>query len=179
VKPIVIAYQEDWPERAARLIVQLEVVLGDLARRIEHIGSTAVPGMAAKDVLDLQVSVEDLDPAAGIFDGPLAERRNHRHAVGLPWGMHRSRGRVPARGSRDWRRPRNLACDDLHVGRVPAATPLSEVVQLTARVTGNDGRATSVECVLGAGGKDRARATVRTARVPAAWRHGSNEASTR
>jgi len=57
-------------------------------------------------------------------------------------------------------------------------TPISEVVQLTARVTDIDGRATSVECVLGAGGKDRARATVRTARVPAEWRHGSREAGT-
>ena len=37
--------------------------LGDLAVRIDHIGSTAIPGMASKDVLDLQVSVGNLDAA--------------------------------------------------------------------------------------------------------------------
>jgi len=54
-------------------------------------------------------------------------------------------------------------------------TPITEMIELTARVTDNGGRATSVECVLTAGGKDRARATVRSARVPAEWRHGSKE----
>jgi GrpB-like predicted nucleotidyltransferase (UPF0157 family) len=39
---------------------------------VEHIGSTAIPGMAAKDVIDLQVSVADLDRAAESFDAPLA-----------------------------------------------------------------------------------------------------------
>lgn len=51
--------------------------------------------------------------------------------------------------------------------------PIDKAVQLSAPLAtyGDDG--TSVECVLGAGGKDRARATVRTSRVPDAWRHGS------
>src|SRR4051812_26504952 len=49
----------------------LRASLGPLALRIEHIASTAIPGMAAKDVLDLQVSVSDLDAAADAFDGPL------------------------------------------------------------------------------------------------------------
>jgi GrpB-like predicted nucleotidyltransferase (UPF0157 family) len=34
--------------------------LGDLALRIDHIGSTAVPGLAAKDVIDVQITVADL-----------------------------------------------------------------------------------------------------------------------
>jgi GrpB-like predicted nucleotidyltransferase (UPF0157 family) len=71
-KPVVVAYQRDWPERAARLITQLANVLGPAAHRIEHIGSTAIPGMAAKVVLDLQVSVGDLNLAARSFDLPLA-----------------------------------------------------------------------------------------------------------
>jgi GrpB-like predicted nucleotidyltransferase (UPF0157 family) len=35
--------------------------LGDLALRIDHIGSTSVPGLAAKDVIDIQVTVAELD----------------------------------------------------------------------------------------------------------------------
>jgi GrpB-like predicted nucleotidyltransferase (UPF0157 family) len=71
-KPVVVAYQRDWPERAVGLITQLKEVLGAVAHRIEHIGSTAIPGMAAKDVLDLQASVGDLDLAARAFDSSLA-----------------------------------------------------------------------------------------------------------
>jgi GrpB-like predicted nucleotidyltransferase (UPF0157 family) len=61
----------DWPRRAATLIGELRARL-PLAERLEHIGSTAIPGMAAKDVLDIQVSVSDLDIAALVFDEPLA-----------------------------------------------------------------------------------------------------------
>jgi len=52
-------------------------------------------------------------------------------------------------------------------------TPIDESVQLSAWVVSYEDNGTSVECVLGAGGKDRARATVRTTRVPDSWRHGS------
>ncbi|PWJ25260.1 dephospho-CoA kinase [Branchiibius hedensis] len=56
-----------WPAQAARLIARLKHVLGDRAVVIEHIGSTSVPGLAAKDVIDLQLGVSHLadadDPA--------------------------------------------------------------------------------------------------------------------
>jgi GrpB-like predicted nucleotidyltransferase (UPF0157 family) len=71
-KPVVVAYRKDWPERAARLIAMLEDALGVFVHRIEHIGSTAIPGMSAKDVLDLQASVADLGLAAPRFDSLLA-----------------------------------------------------------------------------------------------------------
>jgi dephospho-CoA kinase len=38
--------------------------LGDLVVRIDHIGSTAVPGLPAKDVIDVQVIVRSLEPSA-------------------------------------------------------------------------------------------------------------------
>ncbi|MCW2548677.1 MAG: hypothetical protein JWN96_3137 [Mycobacterium sp.] len=69
---VVVDSDPEWPGRAARLVALLTENLPSLVRRIEHIGSTAVPGMAAKDVIDLQVSVDDLDAAAKGFDGPLA-----------------------------------------------------------------------------------------------------------
>jgi GrpB-like predicted nucleotidyltransferase (UPF0157 family) len=41
-----------------------------MALRIDHIGSTAVPGLAAKPVLDIQISVTSFDPLEG-FSAPL------------------------------------------------------------------------------------------------------------
>lgn len=64
-------YDDAWVPRASGLIAGLRSALGPTALRIEHIGSTAIPGMAAKDVIDLQVSVEDLDAAQQQFDAPL------------------------------------------------------------------------------------------------------------
>ena len=56
-RAVVVDYDPEWPVRAAALISVLASALGGAARRIEHIGSTAIPGMGGKDVLDLQVSV--------------------------------------------------------------------------------------------------------------------------
>lgn len=60
-----------WTNRAQVTIDQLRYALGSAATRIEHIGSTAIVGMAAKDILDLQVSVTDL-AVADTFDAPLS-----------------------------------------------------------------------------------------------------------
>ena len=52
-------YNTDWPEtfeRHARIIAD---ALGDSALRIEHIGSTSVPGLAAKPIIDILVVVQD------------------------------------------------------------------------------------------------------------------------
>jgi GrpB-like predicted nucleotidyltransferase (UPF0157 family) len=68
---VVVDYDPEWPRRAAVLIDALASRLGEAARRVDHIGSTAIPGMAAKDVLDIQVSVDELDHAADAFVGPL------------------------------------------------------------------------------------------------------------
>jgi len=69
-RPVVVDYTGDWPARAASLIATLRDRLGARAERIEHIGSTAIPGMAAKDVLDLQATVTSLEDAAREFDEP-------------------------------------------------------------------------------------------------------------
>jgi len=71
-RAVVAEYDEGWALRAQALIDDLAGTLGPQAIRIEHIGSTAIPGMAAKDLLDLQISVADLAAAAEAFDGPLA-----------------------------------------------------------------------------------------------------------
>ncbi|HET8840740.1 MAG TPA: GrpB family protein [Ktedonobacteraceae bacterium] len=54
-------YRPQWPEEFRQLGLKLREALGDLAIRIDHIGSTAVPGLAAKDVIDIQITVTKLD----------------------------------------------------------------------------------------------------------------------
>ncbi|MDX1690304.1 MAG: GrpB family protein [Acidimicrobiia bacterium] len=51
----------DWPEEFRAIAARLRAALGDRALRIDHIGSTAVPGLAAKDIVDVQVTVDALD----------------------------------------------------------------------------------------------------------------------
>jgi GrpB-like predicted nucleotidyltransferase (UPF0157 family) len=56
-------YSEQWPREFARLARRIRSALGERALRIDHIGSTAVPGLAAKDRIDVQVAVADLSDA--------------------------------------------------------------------------------------------------------------------
>src|SRR5215212_11001581 len=58
---IIVPYDERWPADFAAIGAALRGALGDLALRIDHIGSTSVPGLAAKDRIDVQVTVADFD----------------------------------------------------------------------------------------------------------------------
>lgn len=69
--PVVVSYDGNWPALAAHALETLEVPFSDLASRFEHIGSTAIPGMVAKNVLDLQISVFELGGIAESVGVPL------------------------------------------------------------------------------------------------------------
>ena len=56
-----VAYDEKWPHLYADWRSRLAEALGSTARRIEHVGSTAVTGLSAKPVIDIQISVDDLE----------------------------------------------------------------------------------------------------------------------
>ena len=63
-REIVIAgYDPAWPERFEVERARIAAVLGERALRIEHIGSTSVPGLAAKPIVDVLVEVASLDDA--------------------------------------------------------------------------------------------------------------------
>jgi GrpB-like predicted nucleotidyltransferase (UPF0157 family) len=62
VKIEIVAYQNTWPEEFQILAKNLRQGLGNLALRIDHIGSTSVPGLAAKDIIDIQITVANLGP---------------------------------------------------------------------------------------------------------------------
>lgn len=64
----IVPYDPPWPVRFAELARTLRRALGDVALRIDHIGSTAVVGLAAKPVIDIQVSVAALEPTAPFRD---------------------------------------------------------------------------------------------------------------
>ena len=72
-KPIVIAgYDPAWPERFERERAEILRVCGaDAFARIEHVGSTAVPGLAAKPIIDIMPGLRSLDDAAALI-APLA-----------------------------------------------------------------------------------------------------------
>ncbi len=85
-----------WAPRGQALCAQLAQGLGPLALRVDHIGSTAIEGMAAKDLIDLQVRVADLEAAARGFEEPLAVlgfRRSPYQQDHVPAGL----GDDPAR----------------------------------------------------------------------------------
>ncbi len=65
----VVDYDPEWPLRFRHWHRRLEEVLGGTARRIEHVGSTAVPRLAAKPIIDIQVSVTDLTDEDGYVPG--------------------------------------------------------------------------------------------------------------
>ena len=52
-----------WADDAARLMGRIAKALGERALSIDHVGSTAIPGVLAKDVIDLQIGVQDLGVA--------------------------------------------------------------------------------------------------------------------
>ena len=62
----VVAYDQRWVELFAVAERELRVGLAPFVVEIEHIGSTAVPGLAAKPVIDIQVGVRTLDDSAKI-----------------------------------------------------------------------------------------------------------------
>jgi GrpB-like predicted nucleotidyltransferase (UPF0157 family) len=60
-------YDQGWPDAFREAAGRLRRALGENADRIDHIGSTSVPGLVSKDVIDIQVSVRhgtDLDSVA-------------------------------------------------------------------------------------------------------------------
>ena len=59
---IITTYDTAWVERFREEAQRLRAVLGETARRIEHVGSTSVPGLDAKPVIDIQISVERVAP---------------------------------------------------------------------------------------------------------------------
>ena len=66
-----VAYDWNWPALFDAEAACIREAMGSLALRIEHVGSTAVPGLVAKPVIDIQVAVASLE-TLGVYSKPLA-----------------------------------------------------------------------------------------------------------
>ncbi len=83
------AYDPGWPDRAAGYAGELRPVLGRwLLSPIEHVGSTAIPGIVAKPVIDLMAQVDDTDAVVAAA-GATLDAMNWKYVPpeldGRPW----------------------------------------------------------------------------------------------
>lgn len=117
---IIVDYRPDWPEEFAQIATTLRGALGDLALRIDHIGSTSVRGLSAKDIIDVQVTVAELN--ATTLDSAFAR-------AGCTRIVDIDRDHVPPAstgGNQDWRKlmyrpPTEMRPTHLHVRRAGSA----------------------------------------------------------
>lgn len=61
----VVDYRNEWPARYDALEREVRRALGQRARFVEHIGSTSVPDLAAKPIIDMLLTVDDVARARG------------------------------------------------------------------------------------------------------------------
>lgn len=93
---IVLAeYTTEWPARYDREAAAVRAALGDRLLRVEHVGSTAVPGLAAKPIVDILVVVEHSAHEADYL--PALERTGYRLRVREPQFHEHRMLRTPER----------------------------------------------------------------------------------
>ncbi|MDZ4232844.1 MAG: dephospho-CoA kinase, partial [Dietzia sp.] len=67
-EPRLVPSDPRWPADAQRILARLRTACGDRASRIDHIGSTAIPGLDSEDVIDIQVTVSSIEVAEDLAD---------------------------------------------------------------------------------------------------------------
>ncbi|MEO1164603.1 MAG: GrpB family protein [Chloroflexota bacterium] len=93
---IVTRYNPNWARQFVQLSVPIRDAMGETAIRIDHIGSTSVVGLAAKPIIDMQISVLSFEPFDAILvplqslgyrwqvDNPAKTKRYFREPFGQP-----------------------------------------------------------------------------------------------
>ena len=74
---MVVPYSTDWPRLFEAEAEALRDALGNRVVAVEHVGSTAVPGLAAKPVLDLMIAVPSMESARALLS--VVERLGYEH----------------------------------------------------------------------------------------------------
>ncbi|MEV6560515.1 GrpB family protein [Nocardia sp. NPDC051756] len=84
----IVAYDPEWPRRYQAVATEIRATLGPVVVDIEHVGSTSVEGLAAKDVIDIDLTVAD--PSDEELYVPLLARIGYILTVREPsWHEHR------------------------------------------------------------------------------------------
>ena len=80
----IVEYDPRWPEIFIRERGRLQAALGPLAVDIQHIGSTSVPGMAAKPVIDIAIGIRSYPWPAAAIDAVGSLGYEHKGEYGIP-----------------------------------------------------------------------------------------------
>jgi GrpB-like predicted nucleotidyltransferase (UPF0157 family) len=81
---IIVGYDPSWPATFQQLRAQVAARLGPLAVAIEHVGSTAVPGLAAKPIIDLDVVIADPTDLPTVIERLRPLGYHHQGDLGVP-----------------------------------------------------------------------------------------------
>jgi GrpB-like predicted nucleotidyltransferase (UPF0157 family) len=81
---VIVDYDPRWPAAFAALRDRLAAALGPLAVAIEHVGSTAVPGLAAKPIVDLDVVIATPGDLAAVVERLASLGYDHQGDLGVP-----------------------------------------------------------------------------------------------
>ena len=85
---ILVDYDDSWPALYAREAERIRGALGERVRRLEHVGSTSVPGLCAKPVIDVLLAVDDSADEPSYR--PALEAAGYVFALREPeWHQHR------------------------------------------------------------------------------------------
>jgi len=84
-EPIVIVdYDPEWPRRYEALRARIAPIVGDLAAEIVHLGSTSVPGLAAKPVIDLNIQLRSSNDLPAVIERLAGLGYRHEGDLGIP-----------------------------------------------------------------------------------------------
>ena len=84
----IVPYNAQWPLEFTEIAKEIRRVMGDMAESIHHIGSTSVIDLPAKDVIDIQVTVNDLDcPELELLESIGLVKHQHIDRDHCPPGM--------------------------------------------------------------------------------------------
>ena len=81
---VVLPYDEGWEQDFRKIRAELAAALGDLALRIEHVGSTSVRGLSAKPIIDIDVVIADVSLLSAVISALAGIGYRHEGDLGIP-----------------------------------------------------------------------------------------------
>ncbi|KAK3190950.1 hypothetical protein K4F52_002898 [Lecanicillium sp. MT-2017a] len=80
---VVEDYNKNWPETFRNIRDTVSEVLGNLAERVEHVGSTSVPGLAAKPIIDIDVVISSRQKLSEVIPALATLGYHHQGDLGI------------------------------------------------------------------------------------------------